>query len=231
MAYFHTNVLDEQIKALPTVDTASGSVATFETDMTENLISCVAEIVATQSGSGDPSPSNPRPITGYSTETITANGNTYSSLLGVTVYNGYHDYLKGNVVRTYKEVEMSTLNWGYSSQNNWFQVSKPSDAKAVNNMGLLCSCYYNNGTATSRDFSIFQTANNLRVRDINYTDPTDFINSLVGQYIVYELDEPIITYTVIGNDIQTIMGINTISSNRGDMKEVKYFLTVGKAIS
>ena len=44
MAYFHTNVLDNQIKALPTVDTASGSVATFDTDLTENLIECVCDI-------------------------------------------------------------------------------------------------------------------------------------------------------------------------------------------
>lgn len=40
MAYFHTTVLDNQIKALPTVSTASGSIATFDTDMTENLNSC-----------------------------------------------------------------------------------------------------------------------------------------------------------------------------------------------
>jgi hypothetical protein len=31
--------------------------------------------------------------------------------------------------------------------------------------------------------------------------------------------------------IPTIVGTNTISSNRGDMKEVKYLLSVGKAIS
>ena len=63
MALFHTTVLDEQIKALPTVDTASGSIATFDTDMTENLVSVKCQIVAQQSGSGTPSPSNPRPIT------------------------------------------------------------------------------------------------------------------------------------------------------------------------
>lgn len=38
MAYFRTNVLDNQIKALPTIDTASGSIATFTTDKAENLV-------------------------------------------------------------------------------------------------------------------------------------------------------------------------------------------------
>ena len=61
MAYFPTKVLDNQIKALPTVGTASGSIATFETDMTENLVEVECEIVYNQA-SGTPSPSNPLPI-------------------------------------------------------------------------------------------------------------------------------------------------------------------------
>ena len=62
MAYFHTTVLDNQIKALPTVSTASGSIATFDTDMTENLVEVKCQIVAQQGGSGTPSPDNVRPI-------------------------------------------------------------------------------------------------------------------------------------------------------------------------
>ena len=46
MAMFHTDVLDEQIKALPTVDTASGSVANFTTDMQENLVKCICEVAS-----------------------------------------------------------------------------------------------------------------------------------------------------------------------------------------
>ena len=46
MAMFEIHPVDEQIKALPTVDTASGSVATFDTDMTENLVSCVCEVAS-----------------------------------------------------------------------------------------------------------------------------------------------------------------------------------------
>ena len=65
MALFHTTVLDNQIKALPTVSTASGSVATFDTDMTENLVEVECEIVY-QQASGTPSPSNPLPITTFS---------------------------------------------------------------------------------------------------------------------------------------------------------------------
>lgn len=74
MAYFHTTVLDNQIKALPTVDTASGSVATFDTDLTENLVEVKCQIVAQQSGSGTPSPSNPLPITTYTEMNVSQSG-------------------------------------------------------------------------------------------------------------------------------------------------------------
>lgn len=50
MAYFPTKVLDNQIKALPTVSTASGSVANFTTDMQENLVSCVCQLPYRASG-------------------------------------------------------------------------------------------------------------------------------------------------------------------------------------
>ena len=68
MAYFRSNVsggIPAGVRTLPTVDTASGSIATFNTDLTENLVDVKCQIVATQSGSDTPSPSNPRPITTY----------------------------------------------------------------------------------------------------------------------------------------------------------------------
>jgi hypothetical protein len=74
MALFHTTVLDNQIKALPTVDTASGSVATFDTDMTENLVEVKCQIVAQQSGSGTPSPDNERPIQTYTEMNVSHTG-------------------------------------------------------------------------------------------------------------------------------------------------------------
>ena len=46
MALFHTTVLDNQIKALPTIATASGSVANFTTDKAETLVSCVCEVAS-----------------------------------------------------------------------------------------------------------------------------------------------------------------------------------------
>ena len=61
---------DSEIKALPTIDTASGDIATFDTDMTENLVECVCDIQYSQTGSGTPSPDNQRPIGVYNSLTL-----------------------------------------------------------------------------------------------------------------------------------------------------------------
>lgn len=149
------------------------------------------------------------------------NGNTYTFAFGQTVYGGHFDN-KGNLVVTHDIVDMGTLNWVYSSQNGWFQVVKPSDAKSVNDMDMLCSCYVNNGTSTSLDLSIFQTANNLRVKDSNYTDADVFKTAVNGQKIVYELATPI-TLAITSQDIPTILGNNNIFADTGDIEKVTYF--------
>lgn len=71
---------DSEIKALPTVSTASGSIATFDTDMTENLVEVKCQIVATQSGSGTPSPDNQRPITTYTEMNVSATGKNLANV-------------------------------------------------------------------------------------------------------------------------------------------------------
>jgi len=67
MAFYPVNVLDNQIKAMPTVKAISNTpIATFDTDIADRLVNLQVAVTATQSGSGTPSPSNPLPITGFS---------------------------------------------------------------------------------------------------------------------------------------------------------------------
>ena len=49
----------------PHLATASGSIATFDTDMRSKLNECKINFLPVQSGSGDPSPTNVRPINGW----------------------------------------------------------------------------------------------------------------------------------------------------------------------
>lgn len=85
MTMYRSQVIDSQLLALPTVSTASGSIATFETDMTENLVEVKCQIVAQQSGSGTPSPSNPRPIQTYTEMNVFATGKNFINVPDTTV--------------------------------------------------------------------------------------------------------------------------------------------------
>ena len=88
MALFHTTVLDNQIKALPTVDTASGAIASFNTDLTENLVDVKCQILAKQA-SGTPSPVNPLPITTYTEMNVSACGKNFFPSLDTETKNNF----------------------------------------------------------------------------------------------------------------------------------------------
>lgn len=67
MAYFRCGGTPADVLALPTIGEASQAyICQFNTDLIMNLLECICEIKATQSGSGTPSPANPRAINGYS---------------------------------------------------------------------------------------------------------------------------------------------------------------------
>ena len=63
----------------PHEETASGAVATFKTDVPK-LKECVVSIEPVQEGSGDPSPDNVRPISGWSEAKVTGTGKNFAIL-------------------------------------------------------------------------------------------------------------------------------------------------------
>ena len=89
MAYFRCGGgVPSSVKNLPTYKTASGSTATFNTDMTENLNSCIAEIVA-QQASGTPTPSSPLPISGFSAVNVWRGGINLFDKDNANIVTGY----------------------------------------------------------------------------------------------------------------------------------------------
>lgn len=73
------------------IGNAAGNIATFETMFADDLTAINAEINAVQSGSGDPSPDNVRPISGFSALNITRCGKNLFSYDDLTLYAGYFD--------------------------------------------------------------------------------------------------------------------------------------------
>ena len=67
------------------VSSRYGSSVSFKTSLVEPFVSCKAEIIAQQAGSGTPSLSNVRAITGFSSCNITSNGGSNTVSFGQTV--------------------------------------------------------------------------------------------------------------------------------------------------
>ena len=236
MAYFHTNVLDPQIKALPTVSTASGSVATFDTDMTENLISCVSYINATQA-SGTPTPDNPLLITGYNNCALTVNGNSVVVTLGQYVYGGYIDAVSRHGKLTHQLLTLDgteNITLVGSGTNRRFNLGQYPQYSS-----FLYSSHFIESVGNSNPWGYYRfVSNNLLLMDNNEQMAdvpalqtwleTQYNNDTPVQFLC-ELETPI-SFSGISSvtAIPTILGTNTISSNRGDMKEVNYLLSVGE---
>ena len=93
-AWSSQKITDELIALLP-VDSASGSIVNFSTSLALPLVSLKASIVATESGSGTKSPTNPYTLGGFSNAVISHSGEDTSNpdqttiALGQTVYGGY----------------------------------------------------------------------------------------------------------------------------------------------
>lgn len=191
MAYFHTTVLDEQIKALPTVDTASGSVASFDTDMTENLVSVIAEISAS------------------ATKCYLANMSDITNKI----------YFEGLLNGTYGFVDLGTLNWikvtNTSLTAGMYFYATMSD-RMVGSTNMICSNYFvpdikglSNIIAeygADVDNILFTTATTSRANivDSDYTDENDLTAALNGVYLIYELATPT-TPTITKAQFETLL--------------------------
>lgn len=92
------------IGQLPVV-TESGSLATFTTPLALPLVSLKANITATQSGTGTPSPQNERPISGFSS-------------VRLWQVSQYAEYFKGILTGTY-----GVFVFDGSEDENWNNVS------------------------------------------------------------------------------------------------------------
>ena len=132
--------LKGDLTALLPVNTASGAIANFDTDLSLPLVSCKANIVASQA-SGTPTPSNPLPISGYTEANITRCGVNFAKSISVTpTQTQYYSVL-------YVECEL-----------------KPDTTYTLSFSGVNGNSYYTNSSiVTSVQYSITVTGERTTV--------------------------------------------------------------------
>ena len=185
MAYFPTNVLDNQIKALPTIASASGSVATFTTDKAENLVDCVAEISAS------------------ATKCYLANMNDIAN----------KSYFEGLLKGTHGFVDLGTLTWAKTTWGNGsiFITNIPNcknitDSSVVPNMICKQLSVVNADAIYGHniDNAITYYASGLRAICDNCVDAPTFKVAMSGVYLIYELETPT-TPTITKAQFETLL--------------------------
>lgn len=212
----------------------TGATVEFKNCNTEPFIKVLCDINPTQSGTGDPSPTNPRPINGYSTINVTNDQTVYPVSLGQTVYGGEVDVVGGEVQKTYESVDLGSLSWSYSSSGNAFFYANLTGIKKATSwadvVNFYCPIYKKvsgNDISNGVDFGIASNPSNeqIRISNSNYTDNDQFKTAMSGVYLVYPLATPT-TAQITPVTINSVEGNNNLYHDANGNITVKYKTTI-----
>lgn len=213
------------------------------------LKALVVDIALVQSGSGTPSPTNVRTISGHTEEAITITGDetekTITIPFGQTVYRGTLDVLNGVLTVTHTLIDLGDLTWEYATDNTYNVFYTPVSALAkapasslnppeTDNISdssifktLKCMSFSNfanndNGNNTLCFVAYGQGATQrILIRCDTYTDIETFTAAMSGAQLAYKIATP----TVIQlnkQQINVLLGQNNISASTGDVLTCKY---------
>ena len=221
-------------KAPVIVETASGAIASFNDGADDMPVrGLFVAIEPVQAGSGDPSPDNVRPITGWTGAEISHSGadtsspETYNITFPAeagTVYGGSLDVTTGVLtvdraihIVTAEELQLvGTTAKGiqYLQPKGGTLADAKTDGQKASNMYI---------TKTSLDNGTWRVLNGrYYIYDNRFSD-LETAKAIVTEteiQLVYELATPI-TYTLTPQEVRTLLGINNIWSDTGDT-EVTY---------
>lgn len=205
----------------------SGAICTFNSQYAGlPLKAHEVGITAVQSGSGTPSPTNPRPITGYSAINIshsdadTSSPTVYTIQIGSTVYGGTYDAITGILTVTHIMWDLGDLSYTpNSTYPNIYNAGFAVAYRMKNTTNGICSCYeiHTSSDVANYDygFAIGNGLNTIYFKNKDINTAADFKTQMQGQQIVYELETPT-TIQLSPAQILTLLGENNIWADTGD---------------
>lgn len=224
-----------------TENTVTGNPAAFTTDVAKALTGLTIPFTPIQAGSGDPSPTNVRAISGFTGVNVYHSGedtseyDTYAVTFpsGQTIYGGTLDAVTGVLTvnrAAYTEDGTTADRWNLSASSgyNRFYIAysvlgeKPKYDSTAN---LLVNYMKSSGGAAAA-WSAFigSTGNFLCYVPQDVIADKDAWAAYVTEHplqIVYELDEPF-TIQLDPVTIQTLIGNNTVWTDTNGTNTVKY---------
>lgn len=214
------------------LEDVTGNPVSFNTSLSMPLLQCNNLISGYQEGSGTPSPTNIRNIVSFPEGILTANNDTYTFTFGNNIYTGVIDWLNGIVKADYivktiddnSGIAMSS-EVGVFYWNDFFDYSNDNDS-------INCNCYVKDTNRTSptnvfnnnRDLSFCcrSVDKRLYIKDTRFTSTEDYKTWLSTNpvKIAVKLATPM-EIPLTPAPIKSIIGLNSIASNTGDL-DIKY---------
>jgi hypothetical protein len=160
------------------------------------------------------------------------NGQTYTIDLGGTRYGGTLDVVSGKLVVTHIIIKADTLNW-YYLQNIFYSgsVGISADGSTDINSDFVCSFaksvnkewnQLSNNECTLRKNLYSQGYYSLCVKNTEYTNATDFKNSLDStSEITFPIATPL-TIQLTPTAVKSLLGTNNIWADSGDVQSGEY---------
>ena len=215
----------------------SGDIVSFIDGADAPFADFIVDIVAQQSGTGDPSPTNVRPISGWTGATINVSGEdtsdptTYNinwqSTAG-TVYGGTLDVKTGESIVTHIKKLGSECVWQVQdSSRRVYYTSSFNTIKKEGNTNIICDSYATSNATTVTNMNNLTirgrvSDGNIYIRDSNYASLEDFTSAVANVEIMFELKTPI-TYQLTPTEIRSLLGVNNVWADCG-LVNVRYFV-------
>ena len=206
-------------------------VATFDSDGGD-LKALVVGIEPVQSGTGDPSPDNVRPITGHSSVNVIVSptlnpldGTITNIPLGTTVYGGTLDVLTGVLTITHAFAQFDgTENWNQTANYCYVFNYPPSYAQGGSTQigsHFSTQFVYNAGNSLFAQQNGAVVKSNRRDRDAWKAELAQQAADGTPVQLCYEIATPI-TIQLTGQQIATFLGTNNVWCDSGKIIHLEY---------
>lgn len=202
----------------------TGSPITINNQFGDRLVDLKALVTAMQSGSGDPSPSNVRPISGWNSVDLSVNGIVTTISLDNTYYGGVLDVTTGVLNVTHGTFDMGDMSWNFDSfsrftSNTIKDLIKHSGSGWSN--AFWCEIFTPSLNVLQNNYliSMFNSTGVIYVRDDDYTTVSDFVEAVKGNKLLFELANSF-NIQLTPTQIELIAGNNTISADSGNIEAI-----------
>ena len=206
-------MFESHLKPPISFPSVSGAVCSFDSQYAGlPLKSHTVAVTATQSGSGTPSPSNPRPISGYSAINIshsdadTSNPTVYTTQIGSTVYGGEYDARTGVLTVTHILFTITNVDSvGTQGGRYFFRKGIPASSYSISMTSTNLDNYMSETYYPALDHSAVGTFFVTSAGTSLHLTPTDQTLDTVAKMNTYLADNPAVCVIPLAESLrQTI---------------------------